>query len=61
VQQVVIKLAEAMDRLATDPDLRRRMSDACIAAAYERTWRNIVTRAYELVAMELALRIGAQE
>jgi hypothetical protein len=54
----VIKLAEVMNSLATNPDLRRRMSDACIAAAYERTYQKMVARAYDMVATELAVRNG---
>jgi glycosyltransferase involved in cell wall biosynthesis len=55
-QQVVIKLAEAMSSLATSPGLRQSMSDACIAAAHERTWQKLVARAYDMVAIELAAR-----
>jgi glycosyltransferase involved in cell wall biosynthesis len=53
---VVVKLAEAMSSLATDPGLRKRMSDACIEAARERTWQKLVARAYDMVAVQLAAR-----
>jgi glycosyltransferase involved in cell wall biosynthesis len=54
--EVVIELAEAMRTLATNPGLRRQMSDSCIQAAHERTWQNLVARAYDMVAMRLAAR-----
>jgi glycosyltransferase involved in cell wall biosynthesis len=54
--QVVIKLAEAMSSVATNPNLRQRMSDACIEAAHERTWKKLVARAYDMVALHLAAR-----
>jgi glycosyltransferase involved in cell wall biosynthesis len=52
--EVVSSLSQAMGRFIIEPDLRRRMSDACIAAARERTWQKLVTRAYALVEMRLA-------
>jgi glycosyltransferase involved in cell wall biosynthesis len=55
-REVVVKLAEAMSSLARNPDLRQRMSDACLAAAHERTWQKLVARAYEMVEMRLADR-----
>jgi glycosyltransferase involved in cell wall biosynthesis len=53
-KEVVIKLAEAMKELATDQDLRQRMSNRCIEAAHERTWGHLVKRAYAMIEDRLA-------
>jgi len=60
-REVVAELAEAMVKLATNPVLRQAMSDACIAAALDRTWPSLVARAYDMVAARIALgREGAE-
>jgi glycosyltransferase involved in cell wall biosynthesis len=46
-EQVVNDLADAMRKLAANPELRAQMSSLALDAARENTWERIVSRTYQ--------------